>query len=142
MSDLLARVRAEIDSRLADLRPAVAEHQQLLEAAATVEAEAKAARAQALKAARPLKAAKAKARRPSAPRRSSSARAGSAALGAPEQAILAALEHGSHTVAELGVVTAMPAAEIRTSLKRLLKAGRVQRAKREGRAAYASSAKA
>lgn len=53
------------------------------------------------------------------------------------QAIVAALEHGSHTLTELAVVTAMPAHAIRAAIKGLAKAGRVQRATREGKAAYA-----
>jgi hypothetical protein len=53
-----------------------------------------------------------------------------------QQAILAALEHGSHTVGELAVVTAMAGPSIREALRRLSKAGRVTRATREGKAAY------
>jgi DNA-binding transcriptional ArsR family regulator len=59
--------------------------------------------------------------------------------GAAQQAIIAALEHGSHTVSELAVVTAMSGPNIRENLRRLLKAGAVTRAKREGKAAYALS---
>ena len=58
-------------------------------------------------------------------------------MGASEQAIVAALEHGSHTVSELGVVTAMSGPQIRESLRRLLKARKIARARREGRVAYA-----
>jgi len=58
-------------------------------------------------------------------------------MGPAEQAIVAALEHGSHTVGELGVVTAMSGSEIREGARGLLKAGKIVRAKREGRAAYA-----
>ena len=66
-------------------------------------------------------------------------KAGGAQRDAAQQAIVAALEHGSHTVAELGVVTAMSGASIREGLRRLAKAGTVRRAKREGdgKAAYA-----
>jgi hypothetical protein len=53
------------------------------------------------------------------------------------QAIVAALEHGSHTVAELAVVTAMSGPSIRETVRGLLKAGRVTKTKREGKAAYA-----
>jgi predicted Rossmann fold nucleotide-binding protein DprA/Smf involved in DNA uptake len=56
------------------------------------------------------------------------------------QAILAALEHGSHTVPELAVVTAMSGPSIREALKGLRKAGRVKRATREGKAAYVLAA--
>lgn len=52
---------------------------------------------------------------------------------------MAALEHGSHTLSELVLVTAMSGPEIRESVKRLQRAGTVTRAKRDGRAAYALS---
>jgi hypothetical protein len=52
-------------------------------------------------------------------------------------AILAALEHGSHTVAELLVVTGLPARDIRESL-RLLQAQRtILATNRDGKTAYA-----
>jgi DNA-binding MarR family transcriptional regulator len=59
-------------------------------------------------------------------------------------AILAALEHGSHTVSELAVVTAMSGAIINNNLRRLQQAGAITRTKREGdgKAAYALSATA
>ena len=58
---------------------------------------------------------------------------------APVQApaIVAALEHGSHTVSELAVVTAMTGPSLRQSLRRLVVAGTVTQAKREGKLAYA-----
>jgi predicted Rossmann fold nucleotide-binding protein DprA/Smf involved in DNA uptake len=120
-SDLLERICGEIDARLRELRPVVAEYEELLAVAG-----------------------------PSAnssPRRSSAkSRAGQpkrqggpdrAPRGAAQHAIVAALGHGSHTVAELVVVTAMPAANIRQNLRRLVKAGTVSTARREGKAAYA-----
>ncbi|MBA3807471.1 MAG: hypothetical protein H0X28_03615, partial [Solirubrobacterales bacterium] len=67
---------------------------------------------------------------------------GRAPRGAAQRAILAALEHGSHTVTELGVVTAMSGQNIRENLRRLLRSGTVTRAKREGKAAYALAARA
>jgi DNA-binding transcriptional ArsR family regulator len=54
---------------------------------------------------------------------------------------VAALEHGSHTVSELAVVTGMRGPSIRENLRRLLGAGAVTRGKREGRAAYELSAR-
>ncbi|HEX5852530.1 MAG TPA: hypothetical protein VFY36_05505 [Solirubrobacteraceae bacterium] len=55
-----------------------------------------------------------------------------------QQAITAALEHGSHTVAELAIVTAMPGSAIREALRGLRKAGKVTKTKRgDGKAAYA-----
>ncbi len=105
-ADLLSRVRGEIDARLKELRPLVAEYEQLL----------------------------AGRRRAPAPARPQRARRGAA-----EQAIMAALEHGSHTVSELVVVTAMSGANIRDNLRRLQAAGTVTRARRDGRTAYALS---
>jgi len=123
-ADLLAQVRAEIDGRLAELRPAVEEYEQLLGAAGTLGEQAP---AKPRTAAKPRAVAK--------PRRAAKAR--QARIGAGEQAIVAALEHGSHTAGELGVVTAMSGAQIRASVRRLLTAGKIARASREGRVAYA-----
>lgn len=59
------------------------------------------------------------------------------------EAILAALEHGSHSVAELGVVTALPASEIRESLRRLrVNEAIVKTDRDDGRTAYALPAQA
>jgi hypothetical protein len=172
--DLLTKVCGEIDARLAELRPLVAEYEQLLGAAdaiATTAAEAStppaaasrtAAKAPARKAARkPAKAsgataATARARGPRGSAAGAIGRAVSvstrqpvpdagvaaskperATRGAAQQAIVAALEHGSHTVSELVVVTAMSGANVRDNLRRLQKTGTVGRAKRDGRAAYA-----
>lgn len=56
-----------------------------------------------------------------------------------QQAILAALEHGSHTPGELVMVTAMSPTEIRGNLGRLARRGAVAKVKRDGdgKAAYA-----
>ena len=54
-----------------------------------------------------------------------------------DQAILAALEHGSHTVAELVLVTALPAGDIRDSLRHLRKRKTIVKTDRDGRSAYA-----
>jgi hypothetical protein len=58
---------------------------------------------------------------------------------AAQQAILAALEHGSHTPGELVMVTAMTPAEVRSNLGRLARRGAVSKVKRDGdgKAAYA-----
>jgi hypothetical protein len=162
--DLLARVSAEIDGRLQELRPMLAEYERLRSAAEALGLEDGRAAAPAAgpsRAAKPKRGrakAKAAATEPepeSAPaatgarrgagRRGSAAgaivRAGSspprAVRGAAQQAILAALEHGSHTVGELTVVTAMSGQNIRENLRRMLGSGAVTRAKREGKAAYA-----
>ncbi len=128
-TDLLERVRAEIDARLAELRPAVVEYEQLTGVTDALGAHGADSRAER----KPRTAA-------GGPRAGSNA--SPARMGAGEQAIVAALEHGSHTVGELGIVTAMPGAEIRDSLRRLLAAGKIVRAKREARAAYALSGRA
>jgi hypothetical protein len=62
-----------------------------------------------------------------------------AARGAAEQAILAALEHGSHTAGELVTVTAMSSQSIRTSLSRLVVLAKIVKTKRDGKTAYALS---
>lgn len=133
-ADVLARVHAEIDARLRALRPAVAEYQQLLDVAGVLDAEVR-AQAAAKPRARPAKTSPtAKARAAAKPKPAVKPKP---PMSAAEQAIVAALEHGSHTVGELGVVTAMSGSEIRDGARRLLTAGKIVRAKREGRAAYA-----
>jgi hypothetical protein len=57
--------------------------------------------------------------------------------GESEQAIVAALEHGSHTLAELAIVTGIVAPALRDGLRGLQKAKKITKAKREGKAAYA-----
>jgi hypothetical protein len=120
--DLLRRVRGEIDARMRELRPAVSEYQRLLSMAESVEVGAEST---STPSARP--------RRPG-----TSGRRERAPRGAAQLAIVAALEHGSHTVSELVVVTAISGASIRANLRRLLSAGTVTTAKRDdGKAAYA-----
>ncbi len=58
------------------------------------------------------------------------------------ETILAALEHGSHTVAELAVVTAMSGPSINGNLRKLVSAGAVVKTEREGKAAWALAAAA
>jgi hypothetical protein len=162
-TDLLERVRAELDARLANLRPAVAEYQRLTDATdalgsraaglkAPAPARAAARRAEspaAVKpraapkpraAARPRAAAESRAAakpRAAASKRRAARKAAPAQMGPRERTIVATLEHGSHTMGELGIVTGMAGAEIRDSARRLLAAGKIVRARREGRAAYA-----
>jgi pilus assembly protein FimV len=85
--------------------------------------------------------------RPRAAKRPTPRRVGTTApkraqRGAAAVAILAALEHGSHTVSELAVVTAMSGAIINNNLRRLQQTGSITRTKREGdgKAAYALAA--
>jgi hypothetical protein len=58
------------------------------------------------------------------------------------ETILAALEHGSHTVGELAVVTAMSGPNINGNLRKLVSAGAVVKTEREGKAAWALAAAA
>lgn len=158
-ADLLARVRAEIDARMADLRPALREYEQLLGAGEELDREAAAARrrgprgsaAGAIRLAASgerkratttstKRAASGSAKRAASGSRKRAASAPPAApRGAAEQAIVAALEHGSHTVSELVLVTAITGSEIRASAQRLQRAGAIARTRREGRVAYALS---
>jgi len=146
-AELLARIRAEIDERLAQLRPALEEYERLLQAADAFDVEAPPAAPRAAARARRARGSRggspAGRRAPSRGPAPSRVRARAVPrIGPSEQAILAALEHGSHTVAELAMVTAMSGAQIRESARRLLAAGSIVRAKREGKAAYALAAAA
>jgi hypothetical protein len=144
--DLLTSIRAEIGARLGELRPLLAEYERLLSAAYALAAEGRSApapppeRAPAKKAARP-RAARPRAARPRAARparkRERAPRDPAGRHGAAGEAILAAVEHGSHTVAELVVVTALPASDIRDSLRRLRRQRAIVKTDRDGRAAYA-----
>lgn len=74
-------------------------------------------------------------RGPGRPR--SAARSTRGTIGPTGQAILAALEHGSHTVAELVIVTALAAPDIREGMRRLRARQLVVKTERDGRTAYA-----
>ena len=197
-ADLLSKIRDELDARLRELRPLLAEYERLLAAAAALEVERESApapaggrpaeprrgrRAATPKATAPRAPASAPAapvadgqaavstptpaptrrrgRPPGRPRADRSAgetparaasstaarRAGGvpkparkrAERGAAGVAIVAALEHGSHTVSELVIVTAMSAPIINDNIRRLQQAGTITRTKRpgDGKAAYA-----
>jgi hypothetical protein len=175
--DLLSKISDELDARLRELRPLVAEYESLLVAASALAAAGEeeissarggAGRAAARKVSAPASIAPAR-RRGRPPGKRSSARsapepapvAGASTrapskptsrrrAGAPKRAqrgaaavaILAALEHGSHTVSELAVVTAMRGPIVNNNLRRLQQVGTVTRTKREGdgKAAYALTA--
>jgi hypothetical protein len=165
--DLLTRIRGELDARLRELRPLLAEYERLLVAASALDdagedgeetpasvpapiptrgrprgkrapARAKQARA---------KQARASTAPVSAPASSAPRWAGGVPKPAPTRAqrgatgvaILAALEHGSHTASELVIVTAIGGPIIHNNLRRLQQAGAVTRTKRagDGKAAYA-----
>jgi hypothetical protein len=128
VSDLLSTVRAEIEERLHELRPLVSEYERMLDAAGALGVGSERASAPS-----PSRAA------PRAAQRNAGGKPQRARRGAAEHAIVAALEHGSHTLTELVVVTAMSGPNIRSNLRRLLKARTVTQTKREGKAAYALS---
>jgi hypothetical protein len=146
-SDLLERIRAEIDERMSELLPQVEEHRRLLAAAASLEIDEGASTQQVKRshtstkrAAEPNKA-PAKARRASTTRRRASVKLPTsgrprAQRNATQQAIEAALEHGSHTLSELVLVTAIEARPIRAQLSRLQRSGVIGKVRREGKAAY------
>jgi len=151
--DLLSKICREIDERLDELRPLLAEHERLLDAAAALETAGSAvvapdtlersappvidggapkqrtARTQA-----PAKSARSVRRATGPAARSKPAPAARSAAG---ETILAALEHGSHTVSELAVVTAMSGPSINGNLRKLISEGAVVKTEREGKAAWA-----
>jgi hypothetical protein len=151
-TDLLSKIRDELDARLRELRPLLAEYERLLAAAAALEAPVRTpAPAPARRRGRPpgrpqgdRSASETPARVAASP---AARRAGRvpkpapkrAARGAAGVAIVAALEHGSHTVSELVIVTALSGTIINGNLHRLRQAGTITRTKRpgDGKAAYA-----
>jgi hypothetical protein len=178
--DLLSTIRDEIDQRLNELRPLLAEYEHLLgaadalvatgrrEAAATAQTSSpptpargktrvgiarrgSAAGAIERAAAGPEKAEvereldesaatrprAADAQRDTRPsRRAATSKPERAARGAAREAILGALEHGSHTVGELVVVTAMSGPNVSGNLRRLSIEGVVVKTEREGKTAW------
>jgi hypothetical protein len=149
--DLLSRIRSEIDERLNELRPLLAEHERLIDAAealqtagAVLDPADERARtnwgvSQTLRASDT--ASPARATRPAKDRKPARGARG-AARSVERETIVAALEHGSHTVAELTVVTAMSAPNINGSLRKLVSEGAVVKIEREGKAAWALAAAA
>lgn len=157
MADLLNTIHAEIEARIDELRPSMAEYERLLVAAgALVEnggqpeevAPRSVARAPRATRARTTKrgsaagaierAASGGAPKASKPKVYKEKREPARAQrGAAREAILAALDHGSHTVAELVVVTAMSTANVNGNLRRMVSAGAVVKTEREGKTAYA-----
>ncbi len=153
-ADLLSKIRGELDARLRELRPLLSEYERLLAAADALDGAGEDTPAPPLQGTAPTprrgrppggssagrSESEAPARAPSkpaSPRQSSAPKR--AQRGAAAVAIVAALEHGSHTVSELAIVTAMSAAIINNNLRRLQQTGTITRTKREGdgKAAYA-----
>jgi hypothetical protein len=172
MADLLTSIRAEIDARLRELQPAMAEYERLSTAAGALVEEdraaprsagravsrpARRAASQAIERAVPRparrsarqaveRAAPRPARSPARVRGKKTSAAAKGARGARKrepthtptgQAILAALEHGSHTLAELVTVTALRPSDIREALRRLGTRRAIVKTDRNGKAAYA-----
>jgi hypothetical protein len=154
-SDLLSKIRSELDERLSELRPVLSEYERLAAAAdALASADSKAASLSTAKSPvstartprstpvrRDLTQAKVK-KAPSgkpSPRKRATKRKVRAPRGVAGQAILAALEHGSHTPSELVTVTAMGGPVIRGNLRRLLAEGTIKKVERDGKTAYAVS---
>jgi hypothetical protein len=148
-ADLLSTICREIDERLSELRLRLAEYEQLLVAADALVVAGAPAAAPATpeivpdtpRRAVPAKPGKVRVGRPrkvvseAAPE--ANAKPARAARGAAREAILGALDHGSHTVGELVVVTAMSTANINGNLRRLVVEGAVVKTEREGKTAYA-----
>jgi hypothetical protein len=160
--DLLTRVRGELDARLRELRPLLAEYERLLIAASALDDAGEdgeqtpapvpapiptRGRPRAKRAPARTKQARASTAPVSVPASSAPRRAGGVPKPAPKRAqrgatgvaILAALEHGSHTASELVIVTAIGGPIIHNNLRRLQQAGAITRTKRagDGKAAYA-----
>jgi DNA-binding transcriptional ArsR family regulator len=172
-SELLSSIQSEIDARLKELRPLLAEYEQLLAAVdALLDTNPPQDAPPVPKTRRPSRASGApRARRGSAAGAIARAARGSAVdtqqptdidtsrpaifaseeptldaekpkaarapRGAAREAILAALDHGSHTVGELVVVTAMSGPNLSGNLRRLVSEGTVLKTEREGKTAYA-----
>lgn len=149
--DLLSTIADEIEARLAELRSSYEEYGQLLTAAAALESERASASSQPRRRGRPpgrasgsrsTSSRSARATSSVSGRKSSSgsgrksSASGRSARGAAREAILGALDHGSHTVSELAVVTAMKASNLNGNVRRLLAEGAIAKTEREGKTAY------
>lgn len=148
-TDLLSEIRSEIEERLEQLRPALAEYERLLDAAGALELDgasaAYTAQPDAAQPAGPRKAAtrrKAVTRRPASSAGAPSARKPRTTRKRPvvntivREAILGVLEHGSHTIGELVVVTAMSTTSLNGDLRKLAAEGIVVKTEREGKTAW------
>lgn len=147
-TDLLSDIGREIDARLRELRPLVDEYEGLLQAlgALSLDGQGSSAgsdgRGSAGETAVRFGGRRATKRRSpaarKAPARGKASAGGRASVGdQAREAIAGALEHGSHTVAELAVVTALSTAVINRSVRALVDAGTVRKTEREGKPAWA-----
>jgi hypothetical protein len=128
-ADLLSTIRSELDARLDELRPLLSEYERLLAASAALGAGEDGAAPRPAAEGTPSAT---RSRRTGGRRKLARAR-----RGATQRAILAALEHGSHTANELVSVTALAGPNIRTNLRRLSQERTITQTKRAGRTAYA-----
>jgi DNA-binding transcriptional ArsR family regulator len=138
--DLLNTIRHEIDERLSELRPLLAEYERLVVAADALVVAGRDGAALSAETSAPAKRAQFEAAevQPAVLQRSAAKpKPERAARGAAREAILAALDHGSHTVGELVVVTAMSGPNINDNLRRLVSERAVVKTEREGKAAWA-----
>jgi hypothetical protein len=116
-TDLLSEIRSEIDERLEQLRPAVAEYERLLDAAGALDLDG------------------APSVQPRTARKRTT-RKKPAVDAVVREAILGVLEHGSHTIGELVVVTAMSTTSLNGDLRKLAAEGIVVKTEREGKTAW------
>lgn len=141
-TDLLSEIRREIDERLERLRPALAEYERLLDAAGALELDAPTTQPEAAQLTRPRRSRKAVTGPPASSatspklRKPRSARKRPAVDTIVREAILGVLEHGSHTIGELVVVTAMSTANLNGDLRKLAADGVVVKTEREGKTAW------
>lgn len=136
--DLLSRIADQIDLRLEQLRPAVEEHAELTRAAVALGLDADSVSPRPRSSRRRVAARRSAGAPAAAVRgaRRATRRAVAAPRGSTQKAIVAALEHGSHTLGELTSVTALSAPGIRKQLAPLVDSGLVKRARRGGKSAY------
>lgn len=148
-SDLLSTIRDEIDVRLSELRPMLAEYERLLTAVQALDSEAAASTPDEVAptaVTTTRRAASRRGRKPAARTETATrSRGRGRAVAASrrtlvDETILGILEHGSHTVAELVVVTALKTSNINGSLRRLRSEGAIVKTEREGKTAWVLSA--
>jgi hypothetical protein len=141
VSDLVDRMQQEIGERLNELRPLVEESERLKVAAkaldgmagSTLTVRTPAASTPAAAETSPVRAPQ----RVKGRRKASGRKRKGALLSGNQRAIIAALEHGAHTVRELVTVTGMGDQTARNNVKSLLGLEKVVKTERGGKAAYA-----
>ena len=140
VADLLERMQQEITDRLGELEPSVDEFERLRAAAAALEdAGASAPIVRTPAASTPPTAEAAPVRAPQRAKRrrkAASPKPKRASLSSNQRAIVAALEHGAHTVRELVTVTGMSDQTVRNNVKGLLGLEKVVKVERGGKVAY------